>query len=188
MILHHPLSGFLTLFANILQDPQGPTAATDLQLMRIVTIFISPVVTEESPFTLVAAIRLLRQLEMVATQLLESTNSRALLSTTAEATDATLAHTTTFSASQNVVDPPIQPIHVNPEMQSIGVSIYVRCEHNSLKTPYCYHVVQQTWPTMFLTPNSPSTWILFTRIPPCQRAPPMSQLLTPKVSAIPMIT
>lgn len=167
MILYHPLSGFLTLFANILRDPQHPDAATDLQLMRLVTIFIAPLVTEDSPFTLLASIRLLRQLEIVATRLLESTNSQALLSTAAEATDATLAHTTTYSTSPNIMDPPIPPLHVNSEMQSFEVSIYLRRQCDGLKTHCYYHLTKQTWLAMFLTRNRPPTWILSTRILPC---------------------
>lgn len=112
MILYHPLSGFLTLFANILHNPRGRHAASDLHLMNLVTEFLAPLVTDASPFTLSASIRLLRELENVATRLVDRTTSSAMHLITAVAAVAPAPHPTMQ----------LTPSYTNLEIQDQTVS------------------------------------------------------------------
>ena len=47
LILYFPVSALVTLFANILQNPQEPRARADLRLMNRVVSFLSMLSTEE---------------------------------------------------------------------------------------------------------------------------------------------
>ena len=48
LILYYPVSSLVTLFANILQNPQDARARADLKLMNSVVSFLSLLSTEES--------------------------------------------------------------------------------------------------------------------------------------------
>lgn len=47
LILYYPVSALVTLFGNILQNPQDPRARSDVRLMNLVVNFLSMLVTEE---------------------------------------------------------------------------------------------------------------------------------------------
>jgi hypothetical protein len=47
LILYFPVSALVTLFGNILQNPQDPRARSDIRLMNLVVIFLSMLVQEE---------------------------------------------------------------------------------------------------------------------------------------------
>lgn len=47
LILYFPVSALVTLFANILQNPQDPRARADIKLMNLVCNFLSMLTTEE---------------------------------------------------------------------------------------------------------------------------------------------
>ncbi|KAE9374707.1 hypothetical protein N431DRAFT_464939 [Stipitochalara longipes BDJ] len=47
LILYFPVSALVTLFGNILQNPQDPRARSDVRLMNLVVSFLSMLVTEE---------------------------------------------------------------------------------------------------------------------------------------------
>jgi hypothetical protein len=72
MLLYYPLSGLLALFANTLQNPQDPQAASDLKLMDIVISYIAEPVIHVSQHTAVAA-RIFIELVNVARKLVEKT-------------------------------------------------------------------------------------------------------------------
>ncbi|KAF2229799.1 hypothetical protein EV356DRAFT_493112 [Viridothelium virens] len=48
LILYYPVSALVTLFANILQNPQEPRARSDLRLMNLVVSFLSMLCTEDA--------------------------------------------------------------------------------------------------------------------------------------------
>jgi hypothetical protein len=56
MLLYYPLSGFLTLFANILQNPQDSQVVSDLKLMDLVTSYFSPQMAQVSQLSATAAL------------------------------------------------------------------------------------------------------------------------------------
>jgi hypothetical protein len=47
LILYFPVSALVTLFGNILQNPQDPRARSDVRLMNLVVNFLSMLITEE---------------------------------------------------------------------------------------------------------------------------------------------
>lgn len=47
LILYFPVSALVTLFGNILQNPQDPRARSDVRLMNLVVNFLSLLITEE---------------------------------------------------------------------------------------------------------------------------------------------
>ncbi|RMD42820.1 hypothetical protein DV735_g2306, partial [Chaetothyriales sp. CBS 134920] len=47
LIIYFPVSALVTIFANILQNPQDPRARTDIKLMDLVVNFLSNVVADE---------------------------------------------------------------------------------------------------------------------------------------------
>jgi hypothetical protein len=47
LILYFPVSALVTLFANILQNPQDPRARADVKLMNLVVNFLSMLVSDE---------------------------------------------------------------------------------------------------------------------------------------------
>jgi len=76
MALYHPLSSFLLLFANLLQNPQDSHIATDLKLMELVTSFLTPSMVPLSPFNTPASIQMFHQLYKIALKFVEKNNSR----------------------------------------------------------------------------------------------------------------
>jgi hypothetical protein len=74
--LYYPLSAFLLLFANLLQNPQDSDIANDLKLMELVTTFLTPSVVPLSPFSTPASMQMFRQLYKVAVKFVEKNNSR----------------------------------------------------------------------------------------------------------------
>jgi hypothetical protein len=102
IVLYYPLSGFLTLFANILQNPQDSQVASDLKLMGYITSFLSPSVVQLSPLTASASI-IIRELSNIAAKFIEKINLR----------DAKPAKR--VRDGQNKEDPSY-PLHDIPEM------------------------------------------------------------------------
>ena len=76
MALYYPLSSFLLLFANLLQNPQDSYIANDLKLMELVTTFLTPSAVPLSPFSTPASIQMFHQLYKVAVKFVEKNNSR----------------------------------------------------------------------------------------------------------------
>ena len=74
--LYYPLSAFLLLFANLLQNPQDSYVANDLKLMEVVTTFLTLSVVPLSPFSTPASIQMFRQLYKVAVKFVEKNTSR----------------------------------------------------------------------------------------------------------------
>lgn len=73
MLLYYPLSGFLTLFANCLQNPQDSHVYDDLTLMDYVTSYLSPDAVQVTPLPVAGAL-IFRELGSVARKFVEKTN------------------------------------------------------------------------------------------------------------------
>jgi hypothetical protein len=73
-MLLYPLSGFLTLFANILQNPQDSQVVSDLKLMDLVTSYFSPQVVQVSQLSATAGL-IFRELGNVAAEFAKKTHS-----------------------------------------------------------------------------------------------------------------
>ena len=67
LILYYPVSSMVTLFANVLQNPQDPRARADLKLMNVVTSFLSRICVNESTGSLKRMQTIAMEFERVAT-------------------------------------------------------------------------------------------------------------------------
>ena len=74
--IYYPLSAFLLLFANLLQNPQDSYIENDLKLMELVISFFTPSVVPLSPFSTPASIEMFCQLYKVAVKFVEKNKSR----------------------------------------------------------------------------------------------------------------
>ena len=74
MVLYFPLSSFLLLFANLLQNPRDSYIASDLKLMELVTSFLKPSTVPLSPFSTPASIQMFYQLYKIAVKFVEKSN------------------------------------------------------------------------------------------------------------------
>lgn len=70
MLLYYPLSAFITLFANCLQNPLDFQATSDLELMEYVTSYLSPAIIQVSPLAATTSI-VFQELRSLATQIVE---------------------------------------------------------------------------------------------------------------------
>lgn len=73
--MYYPLCGFLTLFANTLQNPEDECVASDLQLMDLVISFLYPMMAHASPLNITAAVKGFQELGNVARKFVEKTNA-----------------------------------------------------------------------------------------------------------------
>lgn len=76
MVLYFPLSAFLLLFANLLQNPQDSYIEGDLKLMELVTSFLTPSSIPLSPYSTPASIQMFHQLYRIAVKFVEKSNSQ----------------------------------------------------------------------------------------------------------------
>ena len=63
---YYPLSAFLLLFANIIQNPEDPSSADDLQLMDLVDSIMIPMIGYAGPYSSSATLQLSRKLRNLA--------------------------------------------------------------------------------------------------------------------------
>lgn len=70
--MYYPLSGFLMLFTNILQNPQDSYVASDLELMNHVASLLTPM-APFVPFTATTSVQLFTELCRVGTKFVEKT-------------------------------------------------------------------------------------------------------------------
>jgi hypothetical protein len=87
LLLHYPLSGFLTIFAHVLQNPKDPKVASDLKLMEFVTSFFTVPEVNVSQFSATAPL-IFRELQIVAAKFVERSNSDVAKTTTKRTHDA----------------------------------------------------------------------------------------------------
>lgn len=66
LILYYPVSALVTLFANILQNPNEPRARSDVKLMDVVVNFLSNLVSDESNGNIKRMLTLCGEFERIA--------------------------------------------------------------------------------------------------------------------------
>jgi hypothetical protein len=76
MALYWPLSGFLTLFANLLQNPQDSYIPSDLKLMKSAISFLQPKTGRSTPFSAGGVIQIFTELGNVAEKFLAKVNAQ----------------------------------------------------------------------------------------------------------------
>lgn len=76
MVLYFPLSSFLLLFANLLQNPQDSHVESDLKLMELVVSFLTQSTATLSPYSTPASIQMFHQLYRIAVKFVEKSNAQ----------------------------------------------------------------------------------------------------------------
>ena len=73
LILYFPVSALVTLFANILQNPQDPRARADVKLMNLVVNFLSMLVSDEENGSVKRMLGICAEFERIAKVVLDKT-------------------------------------------------------------------------------------------------------------------
>ena len=73
MVLYFPVSALVTLFANILQNPQDPRARSDVKLMNLVVNFLSLLATDEENGSVKRMLNVCSEFERIAKVVLDKT-------------------------------------------------------------------------------------------------------------------
>lgn len=71
LILYFPVSALVTLFANILQNPQDPRARADVKLMNLVVNFLSMLVSDEENGSIKRMLGVCSEFERIAKVVLD---------------------------------------------------------------------------------------------------------------------
>lgn len=71
VILYYPVSSLVTLFANVLQNPQDGRAKADISLMRVVVNFLSNICTQETSGSIQRMHIVCSELEKIAVRVME---------------------------------------------------------------------------------------------------------------------
>jgi len=71
LILYYPVSALVTLFANILQNPNDARARSDVKLMNVVVNFLSTLVSDESNGSIKRMLGLCGEFERIAKVVLD---------------------------------------------------------------------------------------------------------------------
>ena len=71
LILYYPVSSLVTLFANILQNPNDARARSDVKLMNVVVNFLSTLVSDESNGSVKRMLALCGEFERIAQVVLD---------------------------------------------------------------------------------------------------------------------
>lgn len=112
MAMYYPVTGFLTLFANTLQNPQSACASADLELMDVVLSRISAIAIQGSSFSRTNASRLFTELGRVASNFVERTQCNLKKSKRVnEKVDAANAKRRPCPRETDVVDTSHDPKH-----------------------------------------------------------------------------
>lgn len=71
LILYYPVSSLVTLFANILQNPQDSRARSDLKLMNLVVSFLSTLCSDEANGSVRRMLNVCSEFERIAKVVLD---------------------------------------------------------------------------------------------------------------------
>ncbi|KAK8199056.1 fungal-specific transcription factor domain protein [Phyllosticta capitalensis] len=77
LIIYYPVSSLVTLFANILQNPQDTRARSDLKLMNLVVGFLSALVTDEGNGSTHRMLSICSEFERIARVVLEKADKES---------------------------------------------------------------------------------------------------------------
>ena len=178
MIVYYPLSSFITLFANILHNPQDPHVTSDLQLMRFVTAFLAPMVTDTSPFTIAASISLLKELGNVATRLVEKTNSKSIKPTNLMSSDSEPSQRKEHLMGQNSeTDHSFSALYAQSETQNLAVGISLTSPEHHFTISYLNRIASRYSMQQFY--NTPLTSLRL--LAPISQIPIFHRQLRPQI-------
>ena len=71
LVIYFPVSSLVTLFANILQNPQDPRARSDVRLMNLVVMFLSKLSNDEENMAVRRMLSICSEFERIATVVID---------------------------------------------------------------------------------------------------------------------
>ena len=77
LIIYFPVSALVTLFANILQNPQDPRARSDVKLMNLVVNFLTMLSTDEENSSIKRMLGVCAEFERIAKVVLDRTDKES---------------------------------------------------------------------------------------------------------------
>lgn len=174
LILYFPVSALVTLFGNILQNPQDPRARSDVRLMNLVVSFLSMLVTEEENGGVKRMLGVCSEFERIAKAVLDKadkdSSSRRKRKNNKEQAGKTKGPSATSGP------PPHTPMQANAQTPSMA-SVFSPGLQNPMNPQSSYSTPipngspgQQNWTTDFsngseyMTPNNGGGMTPFTDI------------------------
>jgi hypothetical protein len=110
LILYYPVSALVTLFANILQNPNDARARSDVKLMSVVVSFLSTLVSDESNGSIKRMLGLCGEFERIAKVVLDKTekesHSRKKRKNAEDSADAAEGQSATSPSAKRTQPPP----------------------------------------------------------------------------------
>ncbi|KAJ5468204.1 transcriptional regulator family: Fungal Specific TF [Penicillium sp. IBT 31633x] len=110
LILYYPVSALVTLFANILQNPNDARARSDVKLMSVVVNFLSTLVSDESNGSIKRMLGLCGEFERIAKVVLDKaekeSQSRKKRKNTNDPTDVADEKSATSPSAKRTQQPP----------------------------------------------------------------------------------
>lgn len=130
LVLYYPVSALVTLFANILQNPQDARARSDIKAMNLVVNFLSVLVSDESNGSVRRMLSVCAEFERIARVVLDKAEQEALskrkrkVAPQANANDRARGVDTSNKAETAAVNPENRvensPFSPRPQQQSSG--------------------------------------------------------------------
>ncbi|EKV07929.1 Fungal specific transcription factor, putative [Penicillium digitatum] len=120
LILYYPVSALVTLFANILQNPNDARARSDVKLMSVVVSFLSTLVSDESNGSIKRMLALCGEFERIAEVVLDKSEKEShLRKKRKNAEDSAGA-----AEEQSVTSPSAKRTHKAPTSASFSPSMF----------------------------------------------------------------
>lgn len=165
LILYFPVSALVTLFGNILQNPQDPRARSDVRLMNLVVSFLSMLVTEEENGGVKRMLGVCSEFERIAKVVLDKADKDSSSRRKRKNNDDQIGKTK--GPISNSGPPPQTPMHANAQTPSMA-SVFSPGLQNPMNSQSTYGTPMptngspnaQNWTTDFtngseyMTPNN----------------------------------
>ena len=174
LILYFPVSALVTLFGNILQNPQDPRARSDVRLMNLVVSFLSMLVTEEENGGVKRMLGVCSEFERIAKAVLDKADKDSSSRRKRKNNEEQAGKTKGPSATPG--PPPHTPMQANAQTPSMA-SVFSPGLQNPMNPQSSYSTPipngspgQQNWTTDFsngseyMTPNNGGGMTPFTDI------------------------
>lgn len=137
LILYYPVSALVTLFANILQNPNDARARSDVKLMNVVVNFLSTLVSDESNGSIKRMLGLCGEFERIAKVVLDKAEkeSHARRKRKNAPEDSNSSQTGPNQAQPNPAPPPSGPAQAPPTSGPFSPSMFTNNPHAAASSP-----------------------------------------------------
>lgn len=137
LILYYPVSALVTLFANILQNPNDARARSDVKLMNVVVNFLSTLVSDESNGSIKRMLGLCGEFERIAKVVLDKAEkeSHARRKRKNAPEESTSSQTAEPNQGQPNLSTPASRPAAPPTSGPFSPSMFTNTPHAATSTP-----------------------------------------------------